>query len=137
MEISEKVLVYVRYAYREPGGDYVYRLYFSETPENVWGPQWDVSNPSTNGDITPDETTYSDVYEIRSKYKLKTLEETSCFSMEYAIYGILALSWIDLEGLDDYPENGRMTLHFGDSFDEVKNLMDNFGIAMEEKENDQ
>ena len=53
--------------------------------------------------------------------------------MEYAIYGILALSWIDLEGLEDYPENGRMTLHFGDSLDEVKALLDKFDIVIEEK----
>ena len=133
MENNSKVLVFVRYAYQETDGNYVYYLYFSDTPDNVWRPQWDVINPSTNGDISPDESTYSEVYEIRTEYKLKTLEETSCYSMEYAIYGILALSWIDLEGLEDYPENGRMTLHFGDSLDEVKALLDKFDIVIEEK----
>ena len=74
MENNSKVLVFVRYAYQETDGNYVYYLYFSDAPDNVWGPQWDVINPSTNGDISPDESTYSEVYEIRTEYKLKTLE---------------------------------------------------------------
>ena len=40
--------------------------------------------------------------------------------MEYATYGILALAWIDIENLDVYPENGRLTMYFGTPENEIE-----------------
>ena len=42
--------------------------------------------------------------------------------MEYATYGILALAWIDIENLTEYPENGRLTMHFGMKEYEVEEM---------------
>ena len=115
----EEVLVYVRPAFKNTDGTYEYELFFSDTPDFVWGPAWDVDNPSLNGDITPEESTYSSVYMVKTTLPLKTAEETSCYSMEYATYKILALAWIDIENLEEYPEHGRTALHFGDSLESV------------------
>lgn len=115
----EEVLVYVRPSFKNTDGTFEYELFFSDTPDFVWGPAWDVDNPSLNGDVTPEESTYSSVYHVTTNLPLKTAEETSCYSMEYATYKILALAWIDIENLDTYPEHGRMALHFGDSFESV------------------
>ena len=43
--------------------------------------------------------------------------------MEYATYGILALAWIDIENLEEYPKNGRLTMHFGMKENEVEELL--------------
>ena len=123
----EEVLVYVKYAFKNMDGKFVYDLFFSNTPEFVWGPDWDVNNPSINGDLTPEETTYSSIYHVQTTIPLKTIEETSCYSMEYATYRILALSWIDIDGLEEYPEHGRLALHFGDSFEYVKEKLAEYG----------
>ena len=48
--------------------------------------------------------------------------------MEYAIARIIALSWIDIENMEEYPEKGRMVLFFGDNFEYVKEVLDKFGI---------
>jgi hypothetical protein len=114
------VLVYVKLAYKNTDGTYEYDMFFSETPEFVWGPKWDVDNPVINGDLTPEESTYSYTRRVETTLPLKTAEETSCLPMEYVTYGILALAWIDIENLDEYPQHGRMTLHFGDSEDDVE-----------------
>jgi len=114
------VLVYVKDAGKNTDGTYIYDLFFSETPEYVWGPSWDENYPVNNGDLTPDETTYSVVKRVKTTLPFKTVEETSCYSMEYATYGILALSWIDIENLDVYPEYGRVVLHFGDKIDDIE-----------------
>ena len=114
------VLVYVKFAGKNTNNTYDYDFFFSETPEYVWGPFWDVPSPAINGDITPDSTTYSKVRRLTTTLPLKTAEETSCYSMEYAIYGILALCWIDIENLEVYPEHGRMVLHFGEKEDVVE-----------------
>lgn len=114
------VLVYVKDAGKNTDGTYIYDLFFSETPEYVWGPSWDENYPVNNGDLTPDETTYSVVKRVKTTLPFKTVEETSCYSMEYATYGILALSWIDIENLDVYPEYGRVVLHFGDKIGDIE-----------------
>ena len=120
----EPVLVYVKPICKNTNGTYEYDFFFSETPEYVWGPDWDIDTPSSNGDLTPEESTYSEIKRVITTLPLKTLEETSCYSMEYATYGILALAWIDIENLEEYPENGRMTVKFGFSKDEVESLLD-------------
>jgi len=125
-----EVLAYVRLRFVDTNKTYVYQFFFTETPEYVWGNNWDVPNPSICGDLTPEESTYSSIYTVRTSLPLKTAQETSCYSMEYATYGILALAWIDIENLDVYPEHGRMTLHFGDSFDFVQEKLSEYGWEM-------
>lgn len=116
----EEVLVYVRPVCKNTDGTFEYDFFFSDTPDFVWGPYWDVNSPASNGDITPDSTTYSKIRRIRTNLPLKTIEETTCYSMEYATYGILALAWIDIENLDTYPEKGRLTMYFGTPEKEIE-----------------
>lgn len=124
--MTNEVLVYVKPICKNTNGTYEYDFFFSDTPDFVWGPDWDVNVPSANGDITPDETTYTKIRRVKTTLPLKTLEETSCYSMEYATYGILALAWIDIENLSEYPENGRLTMHFGTNEIEVEKLLEKY-----------
>ena len=117
--MMEPVLVYVKPICKNTNKTYEYDFFFSETPEYVWGPDWDIDSPVSNGDISPDPTTYTEIYRVKTTLPLKTIEETSCYSMEYATYGITALSWIDIENLEEYPENGRLVLKFGEKKEEV------------------
>lgn len=133
-DFKKSVLVYVRPVGRQAEGGYEYDFYFSETPEYVWGPEWDIDSPVSNGDITPDPTTYHEVVRVRTTLPLKTAEETGCMSMEYATYGILALSWIDIENLDEYPEHGRMVFHFGNDKEFVMEKLLEYGWGEEHKE---
>jgi hypothetical protein len=117
--MGNEVLVYIKPICKNTNKTYEYDFFFSSTPEYVWGPDWDVDNPASNGDITPDSTTYSKIRRVKTNLPLKTVEETSCYSMEYATYGILALAWIDIENLDIYPENGRLTMYFGEKEEDI------------------
>jgi hypothetical protein len=117
--MENEVLVYIKPICKNTNKTYEYDFFFSSTPEYVWGPDWDVDNPASNGDITPDSTTYSKIRRVKTNLPLKTVEETSCYSMEYATYGILALAWIDIENLDIYPENGRLTMYFGEKEEDI------------------
>lgn len=123
----DEVLVYVKRLYSDTDGSSTYQFFFSNTPDYVWGPFWDVDNPVINGDLTPEESTYNSIYLVRTTLPLKTAEETSCYSMEYATHRILALSWIDIDNLEEYPEFGRLTFHFGDSFEYVKEKLAEYG----------
>jgi hypothetical protein len=52
--------------------------------------------------------------------------------MEYAIARIIALSWIDIENMEEYPEKGRMVLYFGDTFEHVQGVLSEFGIFIKD-----
>ena len=47
--------------------------------------------------------------------------------------GIIALAWIDIEGLEEYPENGRMVFHYGDTYDKVVELLGSYDYHFEEE----
>ncbi len=127
--MSDLFLVYVKPLCKNINGTFEYQLFFSETPEVVWGVDWNVEVPNSIKDLTPEKSTYSKIVNIKSIFPFKTIEETSCYSMEYAINGIIALSWVDIENLEDYPPS-RAVLHFNDSYDKVKNILSNIFIEM-------
>lgn len=116
-------LVFVNPYCKNSDGTFEYDLFFSETPDVVWGVDWDYNNPSVCENLLPEESTYSNVYRIKTTVPFKTIRENSCFSMSYATYGMIALSWINIDLLDEYPENGRCTLHFGDSIELVREIL--------------
>lgn len=128
--MSDLFLVYVKPLCKNINGTFEYQLFFSETPDVVWGVDWNVEVPNSIKDLTPEKSTYSEIVNIKSTFPFKTIEETSCYSMEYAINGIIALSWVDIENLEDYPPS-RAVLHFNDSYDEVKKILSNIFIEIE------
>jgi hypothetical protein len=113
-------LVFIRPIYRN-NGHYIYDFYFSKTPDDVWGIDWDYNNPSSveEEEIIPDKTTYHKVERVSLIMPLKTIQETTCYSMEYGIYNIIALAWIDIENMEEYPEVGRLPLYFGEEYEKV------------------
>lgn len=127
----EEYLVYVKFILKNEKDEYEYDFFFSETPEIVWGKDWDYPNPSICNDLTPDSTTYNSVKRVKTKLPLKTIQETSCYSMEYAISGAIALCWIDISELEEYPEKGRCVLHYNDSFEKVKEIVETSGFVLE------
>ena len=130
MNSNEMVLVFVKPICKNTDQTYEYDLFFSDTPDIVWGVDWDCNTPGLieNDEITPDSTTYCEIIRIKVPFPLKTVQETYCYSMEYAIARIIALSWIDIENMEEYPENGRMVLYFGDSYEHVKGVLSEFEI---------
>ena len=130
MNSNEMVLVFVKPICKNTDQTYEYDLFFSDTPDIVWGVDWDCNTPGLieNDEITPDSTTYCKIVRIKVPFPLKTVQETYCYSMEYAIARIIALSWIDIENMEEYPEKGRMVLYFGDSYEHVKGVLSEFEI---------
>ena len=134
MSSKDDVLIFVKPICRNTDQTYEYDLFFSDTPDIVWGVDWEVNTPGlvSTDEITPDPTTYNKVVRIKVPYPLKTVQETYCYSMEYAIARIVALSWIDIENMEEYPEKGRMVLYFGDTFEHVQGVLSEFGIFIKD-----
>lgn len=129
--MGDLYLAYVKPFCKNNDGTSEYDLFFSENPDIVWGRDWDVHVPNSLGDLTPEKTTYDKVIHIKSNFPFKTIEEISCYSMEYAVYGIIALSWVDIENLEEYPPS-RAVLHFGDDIEKVKDILETLDICLED-----
>lgn len=112
----------------EKNGRYSYKLYFSENPDVVWGNYWYYDNPSVvdEEDIFPQPESYSYTEIINADYKLGLAMKNACYPMLYCIYGILALSWIDIDVLEEYPEKGRGVLKFGMEYDDVQKRIEQY-----------
>ena len=132
MNSDESVLVFVKPICKNTDQTYEYDLFFSDTPDIVWGVDWECNTPGliSNDEITPDSTTYNKVVRVKLPFPLKTIQETYCYSMEYAIARIIALSGIDIENMEEYPEKGRMVLYFGDTFQHVQGVLSEFNIGI-------
>ena len=130
MSSNDEVLIFVKPICKNTDQTYEYDLFFSNTPDIVWGVDWEVNTPGlvSTDEITPDSTTYNKVVRIKIPFPLKTVQETYCYSMEYAIARIIALSWIDIENMKEYPEKGRMVLYFGDTFEHVQGVLSEFDV---------
>ena len=130
MSSNDEVLIFVKPICKNTDQTYEYDLFFSNTPDIVWGVDWEVNTPGliSTDEITPDSTTYNKVVRIKIPFPLKTVQETYCYSMEYAIARIIALSWIDIENMEEYPEKGRMVLYFGDTFEHVQGVLSEFDV---------
>ena len=133
MNSKDLFLVFVNPICKNTDQTYEYDLFFSDTPDIVWGVDWECNTPGLVGEeqILPDPTTYKKICRIKTTYPLKTVQETYCYSMEYAIARIIALSWIDIENMEEYPEHGRMVLYFGDTMEHVEGVLSEFGIKLE------
>ena len=134
MNSNDEVLIFVKPICKNTDQTYEYDLFFSNTPDIVWGVDWEINTPGlvSTDEITPDSTTYNKVVRIKVPFPLKTVQETYCYSMEYAIARIIALSWIDIENMEEYPEKGRMVLYFGDTFEHVQGVLSGFGIFIKD-----
>jgi hypothetical protein len=109
---------------------YEYNFLFSDTPDVVWGIDWNDNAPNLCGDISPEPSTYNVVKSIKSILPFNVIQNNSCYSMEYAINRSVALSYINLEGLEEYPET-RLVFHFGDSYSYVENELLKMNIVFE------
>lgn len=106
-------------------GTYIYKFYYSENPDVVWGSYWDYNNPSIadDNDVFPQKSSYSFTEDVKSDYKLGLAIKNASYPLLYCTYGIMALAWIDIEGLDEYPENGRGVVKFGMDRKEVEEIV--------------
>lgn len=109
---------------------YEYDFLFSETPDAVWGVDWSDNAPNLCGDISPDPSTYDLIKRIKIELPLKVIQENTCYSMEYAINGSIALAYLNLEGLEEYPTH-RLCFHFGDSYEEVEKELNKMDINID------
>lgn len=124
MENNENLsLVYVRPLGKNISEQYEYEFFFSETPEIVWGQDWNVACPSACGDIAPDDSTYSVIKRLKTIIPFFCAQQNSCYSMQDCIDGIIAIAFEDISTYDEFPEPYRIVFDFGEEYKSVENKL--------------
>ena len=113
-------LCFVRTIGNDVDGNNLYELFFTEESDTFWGDGFEYMPASLVNELTPNEDSYSVVKTIKTNLKLSLATESCCHSMQDCIDGIIALAYEDISGYDEFPDEGRLVLHFGDSYSDVE-----------------
>ena len=113
-------LVYVNPIGKNSSDYYEYEFFFSETPDIVWGQDWNVQSPSSCGDMRPDATTYNLIKRLRTDIPFGCAQNNSCFSLQDMCDHIIACCWEDISDYEEFPEPYRIVFEFGEDYRSVE-----------------
>ena len=121
-------LIYVNIIGNNSEEELVYEFYFSDEAEMAWGMDWEY-RPATVCNIgIPQRMNYDSIKIVRSKIILTVAQKNSCFSMQDCKDGVIPIAWENIDGYEDYPDDGRMVLPFGTDIDSVEFILNSRGM---------
>lgn len=120
---SNLYLVYVEPIGKNTTDYYEYDFIFSETPDVVWGPNWENDTPAYCNYTKPDKSTYTHIERLKTQIPFNVIQENTCYSMKDGINKIIAIAWENINDYDEYPEEGRLVFHFGDKYNFVSDKL--------------
>ena len=132
-EVNDKELkiIYVLYIGKNADNDNIYHFLISEDSEMAWAEGRENKPACVMRDLTPEDDMYEYIAEIKTEVKLDLAQNNCCFSMQDCRDKIVALASENLEEAEEYPENGRIVIHFGQCVEEVAKMLAKRDIALE------
>lgn len=122
LDMSEYKVVYIIYVGKDIDDKNIYQFILSNNPDDVFSEGWG-EKPASNipkSILMIDEDMYEYVKELKTDMVLDLAQDNSCFSMQDARDNIVALAYENIDNYEEYPEEGRIVIHFGESIDEVE-----------------
>lgn len=129
-------LCFINYIGSDIDGKNTYEFLFTQEIDTFWGENFEVQPAGLCNHLDPNEDSFSVVKYIKTDLTLALGKDSCCHSMQDIIDGILALAHEDISKYDYYPEDGRLVMHFGESFDEVELKLAKKHIVFKEKDLD-
>ena len=112
-------LIYINPIGKNSNDLYEYEFFFSETPDIVWGEDWDNPCPAACENTLPDPETYSEVKILKTNIPLSCIQNNVCFSLSNCIDGIVCLAYEDISTYTEYPEPIRLVFHFAENYNSI------------------
>lgn len=123
-------VIYVLYVGKNSDEENIYHFLITTDSEKTWGEGWENKPACVMRDLTPEDDMYEYIGEVKTELVLDLAQTNCCFSMQDCRDGIIALASENLEQAEEYPENGRIVIHFGDLVDDVEKMLAKRDIAM-------
>lgn len=114
-----KYLIYINPIGKNSNDLYEYEFFFSETPDIVWGEDWDNPCPAACENTLPDPETYSEIKILKTNIPLSCIQNNVCFSLSNCIDGIICLGYEDISDYTEYPEPIRLVFKFAENYDSI------------------
>lgn len=124
---DELYIVFIENIGDDNEGKYFYRLLFSVDPDIVWGNNFNITPAGIIPDLEPDPATISKEYLLTTNIKLGTAVESTWFSLQDCIDGIISLAFTT-EG------DKIINIPFGMEFEKVEEYASWAGWEMKEVE---
>lgn len=106
-----------------------YNIMLSIDTEKTWAEGWENKPACLNRNLKPEDDMYEYIIEFDTEMKFDLVQDNSCYSMQDCRDKVVALASESLDGYDEYPEDGRVVIHFGDSIDEIEEMLSKRGIT--------
>ena len=123
-------VIYVLYIGKNSDYEYIYHLLLSDDNEKTWADGWENKPACVMRDLTPEDDMYEYIVEIKTELKLDLAQENCCYSMQDCRDNVVALASENLKEAEEYPEDGRIVIHFGDLFEDVEKMLAKRDIAI-------
>ena len=112
-------LIYINPIGKNSNDLFEYEFFFSETPDIVWGEDWDNPCPAACENTLPDPETYSEVKILKTNIPLLCTQNNVCFSLSNCIDGIICLGYEDISEYTEYPEPIRLVFQFAENYESI------------------
>ena len=122
-ENNTLMVIYVLYVGKNTDDEYIYHLLISNDKEKTWAEGWENKPACVMRDLTPEDDMYEYIAELKTDLILDLAQDNCCFSMQDCRDNVVALASENLEEAEEYPEDGRIVIHFGDTVDEVEKML--------------
>lgn len=117
------MVIYVLYVGKNSDNEHIYHLLISNDREKTWADGWENMPACVMRDLTPEDDMYEYIAELKTDLKLDLAQNNCCFSMQDCRDNVVALASENLEDAEEYPEEGRIVIHFGDTVDDVEKML--------------
>ena len=88
---NQLYLVFAERSGEDDSGNFFYRLLYSDDPDVVWGDNFNITPAGIIPDLEPDSSTIKSEQLLTSNLPLQTAAESTWFSLQDCIDGIIAL----------------------------------------------
>ena len=122
-ENNTLMVIYVLYVGKNTDDEYIYHLLISNDKEKTWAEGWENKPACVMRDLTPEDDMYEYIAELKTDLILDLAQDNCCFSMQDCRDNVVALASENLEEAEEYPEEGRIVIHLGDTVDEVEKML--------------
>lgn len=124
---DKEYIVFAEKTGEDDGGNHFYRILSSNNPEIVWGDNFEQTPAGIIPDLEPDSQSIVKEYLLTTNLNLQTAVESTWFSLQDCIDGIISLIFCG-EG------EKIVNIQFGTPLEDFRKTVDWFGGTLQETE---
>lgn len=128
-------LCFIKSIGKNVNNENIYELIFTDKVDTFWGENFEYMPCCLCNELIPNVNDYKLIKTINTTINLSLIQNSCCHSMQDCMDGIIALAWEDISDYDEYPENGRLILHYGITYDETQLLLAQKNILFNDETN--